>query len=101
MDKKWEDFLDQNYCIKGAVSGKRPCEDGVACDDCKTDGVTALFEEWSKTHKTEYLVVHFFELDDDSGEMREQACDSRDAVTEFVNNYGAGIEIVDIKKEFR
>lgn len=63
--------------------------------------MAALFEEWSKTHKAEYLVVHYYELDDDSGVMREKVCDSRNAVTEFVNNYGAGIEIVDIVTEYR
>jgi len=99
--KKWNEFLDAHYCKVSVVNGKRPCEDGVTCTDCKADGVAALFEEWSKTHKAEYLVVHYYELDDDSGEMREKVCDSRNAVTEFVNNYGAGIEIVDIVTEYR
>lgn len=99
--KKWHEFLDAHYCKVSVVNGKRPCEDGVTCADCKADGVAALFEEWSKTHKAEYLVVHYYELDDDSGVMREKVCDSRNAVTEFVNNYGAGIEIVDIVTEYR
>lgn len=100
-NKKWNDFLDQNYCKKGAVSGQRPCDDGVTCSDCRADGVADLFQEWSKTHKTECLVVYFFEVQDDSGEIRQHVCDSRNELSEFVSNYGKNIEIVDIETEYR
>lgn len=101
MNKKWSMFLTENYCQRDSETGNRPCDNGFLCDSCMTSYAQEKFEEWSKTHKIPAIVVYYFETNNEEGTMFQSVFNSQADADKFIVNYGSGIEVFDVRQEYR